>query len=147
VSFTTTGSLLRPARAAAGRARCERTVRSARGPAFLQAAGTAERTCTAGVDRLARRTGVTLSGEFIRLQCRLGPGTQPPRHPRRKARRRNAWRPSRTVRRCLAGSSLWEHGGVWHRGLLSTGLDRHAGRGPDRRAAVDRYGLVRGDRP
>jgi uncharacterized protein (TIGR02996 family) len=63
---------------------------------------------------------------FIRLSCRLGPGTQPPLSPEEKSKA-----PKRldALHAQFGGAwlgSSWRHGGVWHRGLLSTDLDREA---------------------
>ncbi|MCC6420255.1 MAG: TIGR02996 domain-containing protein [Gemmataceae bacterium] len=61
--------------------------------------------------------------EFLRLQCALGPG---PGWPDESARSRARERVAELLAR-FGGAwldPLWQHGGVWHRGLLSVELDR-----------------------
>jgi uncharacterized protein (TIGR02996 family) len=64
--------------------------------------------------------------EFIRLQCRLAHGEgsdfSPDEHHKAKER-------TKELIACRGGAwlgSLWEHGGTWHRGLLSLNFERHA---------------------
>lgn len=63
--------------------------------------------------------------EFIRLQCRLAPGSEPERLP---DERNAALGRTEALLGRFGGAwlgSLWAHGGIWHRGLLSADFDPH----------------------
>lgn len=66
--------------------------------------------------------GDTARAEFLRLQLLLAPGSSLSPEKRTEARQREEELLARLGGAWLG--PLWEHGGVWHRGLLSVQLDR-----------------------